>query len=445
MKDYTGYDKQNVVVLGYGRSGKSAVNALVRLGANVTLTTNEVFSDEDAKQTLSAWGVEIVDGHHPINLLNDTTLIVKNPGIPYTIPFLVEARDRGIPIITEVEIAHHISEAPIYALTGTNGKTTCTYLLGEILENDGNNPILCGNIGYPATDAAMEADSKNNLIMEMSSFQLLGTIDFRPNIAVITNIYEAHLDYHGSKADYQAAKLRIFQNMTDSDLLIFNYKQKELLKDMEINCKVQYFDLHEETDAYSDGEYLIVHGEKIIKVSDIVLKGNHNIENILATLLVAKAHGVSNEAIVKTLRVFGGIPHRLEPLGTLNGVSYYNDSKATNNLATTFALESFSNPIIWIAGGLDRGQSLSELKPYLKHVKAIITFGETKDKFKSLADEAKIPIELTQNPNTAVDLAAKLALQGDTVLFSPACASWDQYKDYERRGDHFKEGFHKLV
>ena len=152
MKDYTGYDKQNVVVLGYGRSGKSAVNALVRLGANVTLTTNEVFSDEDAKQTLSAWGVEIVDGHHPINLLNDTTLIVKNPGIPYTIPFLVEARDRGIPIITEVEIAHHISEAPIYALTGTNGKTTCTYLLGEILENDGNNPILCGNIGYPATD-----------------------------------------------------------------------------------------------------------------------------------------------------------------------------------------------------------------------------------------------------------------------------------------------------
>ena len=344
-----------------------------------------------------------------------------------------------------MEIAHHISEAPIYALTGTNGKTTCTYLLGEILENDGNNPILCGNIGYPATDAAMEADSKNNLIMEMSSFQLLGTIDFRPNIAVITNIYEAHLDYHGSKADYQAAKLRIFQNMTASDLLIFNYKQKELLKDMENNTKVQYFELHEEKDAYSDGENLIVHGEKIIKVSDIVLKGNHNIENILATLLVAKAHGVSNEAIVQTLRVFGGIPHRLEPLGTVNGVSYYNDSKATNNLATTFALESFSNPIIWIAGGLDRGQSLSELKPYLKHVKAIITFGETKDKFKSLADASKIPVEITQNPNTAVDLAAKLALPGDTVLFSPACASWDQYKDYERRGDHFKEGFHKLV
>src|SRR5690625_4562731 len=198
MKDYTGYDKQNVIVLGYGRSGKSAVNALFNLGANVTLTTNEVFSDEETAQKLNAWGVEIVDGHHPANLLNRADLIVKNPGIPYTIPFLQEAETRNIPVITEVEIAHHLSEAPIYALTGTNGKTTCTHLLGEMFEQNNEHPILCGNIGYPATDAAMEAADNDSLIMELSSFQLMGIREFRPNIAVVTNIYEAHLDYHGS-------------------------------------------------------------------------------------------------------------------------------------------------------------------------------------------------------------------------------------------------------
>lgn len=444
MKDYKGFENKNVVVLGYGKSGKSAVNALVSLGAHVTLTTNEVFSDEESEQKLTGWGVEIVDGHHPVHLLNDAELIVKNPGIPYTIPFLVEAKNRNIPIITEVEIAHLLTEAPIYALTGTNGKTTCTHLLGEMLENGGSSPILCGNIGYPATDAAMEATTEDTLVMELSSFQLLGTETFRPNIAVITNIYEAHLDYHGSKEEYKKAKLRIFEHMNEDDLLIFNQQQKELLNEKDITCQVQYFDINKKADAYSDGEYLIVHDKKIIAIDELVLKGNHNIENILATLLVAKAHGVSDEAVVKTLKTFGGIPHRLERLGMVDGVTYYNDSKATNNLATSFALQSFTTPVIWIAGGLDRGQSLEDLKAFTTHVKEVITFGETKDKFIELANEAGIQVETTENPFTAVAIANDHADSGDTVLFSPACASWDQYKDYERRGNHYKEGFSKL-
>ncbi|WP_166626478.1 UDP-N-acetylmuramoyl-L-alanine--D-glutamate ligase [Jeotgalicoccus sp. S0W5] len=444
MKDYKGFENKSVIVLGYGKSGKSAVNALVTLGANVTLTTNEVFSDEESEQKMNGWGVEIVDGHHPIHLLNDADFIVKNPGIPYSIPFLVEATERNIPIVTEVEIAHLLSEAPIYALTGTNGKTTCTHLLGEMLENGGSHPILCGNIGYPATDAAMEATPDDTLVMELSSFQLLGTETFRPNIAVITNIYEAHLDYHGSKEEYKKAKLRIFENMTADDLLIFNNNQKELLEGQDISCQVQYFDIKNKADAYSDGEYLIVHDEKIMPIDELVLKGNHNIENILATLLVAKAHGVSDEAIIKTLQSFGGIPHRLERLGTVNDVTYYNDSKATNNLATSFGLQSFTTPVIWIAGGLDRGQSLEDLKPFTAHVKEIITFGETQRKFVELANELGIQVETTINPNSAIALAQAHAVAGDTVLFSPACASWDQYKDYERRGDHFKEGFSQL-
>lgn len=444
MKPFSGYKNKNVIVLGYGRSGKSAVNALVSLGANVTLTTNEVFSDDEAEQKYHAWGVEIVDGHHPSNLLNRADLIVKNPGIPYSIPFLKEAEERSIPIITEVEIAHHLSEAPIYALTGTNGKTTCTHLLGEMLEQNGDSPVLCGNIGYPATDAAMEASADDTLLMELSSFQLMGIGEFRPNIAVITNIYEAHLDYHGSVEEYRHAKLEIFKNMTEQDLLIFNKKQAYMLDGLDIKCRIQFFDADKEADAYVQDGNFIVHGEAVMPVKDVVLKGAHNIENILATLLVAAAHGVDKEAVKRTLSVFSGISHRLERLGAVDDVIYYNDSKATNNLATTFALKSFDTPVIWLAGGLDRGQSLDELMQYAGHVKRIVTFGETAPKFEALARKLNIPSETTENPYTGIELAQRQAVSGDTVLFSPACASWDQYKDYERRGDHFKEGFAKL-
>src|SRR5699024_4355504 len=174
MKPFSGYENKNIIVLGYGRSGKSAVNALVSLGANVTLTTNEVFSDEEAEQKYKAWGVEVVDGHHRGNRLNDADLMVKNQGIPCRIPVLIAAAASKIPIGRDVEIAHQLSEAPIYALTGTNGKTTCTHLLGEMLEHGGSSPILCGNIGYPATAAAMEATRDDTLLMELSSFQLMG-------------------------------------------------------------------------------------------------------------------------------------------------------------------------------------------------------------------------------------------------------------------------------
>lgn len=444
MKEFTGYENKNVIVLGYGRSGKSAVNALVRLNANVTLTTNEVFSDQSAEQQYNAWGVEIVDGHHPVNLLNRADLIVKNPGIPYSIPFLKEAVDREIPIVTEVEIAHHLSEAPIYAITGTNGKTTCTHLLGEMLEKNGDTPILCGNIGYPATDASLEAGKEDTLLMELSSFQLMGIEEFRPNIAVVTNIYEAHLDFHGSIEEYRHAKLEIIKNMTADDLLIFNKKQKHMLDGLNIKCRVEYFDTAGAADAYTENGNFIVHGENIMAVNDVVLKGEHNVENILATLLAAKAHGVSTDAIRRTLQTFSGISHRLERLGLVDDVAYYNDSKATNNLATSFALKSFDTPVIWIAGGLDRGQSLDELTNYAKNVKRLITFGETADKFTSLAKHLGVPVDVTENPYTAAALARTFSEAGDTVLFSPACASWDQYKDYEQRGDHFKEGFAKL-
>ncbi|GAB3069515.1 UDP-N-acetylmuramoyl-L-alanine--D-glutamate ligase [Salinicoccus sesuvii] len=437
------FENKNVVVLGYGRSGRSAVSALVSLGAVVTLTTNEIIADEKVRQTMKGWGVDIVDGHHPTSLLNDAELIVKNPGIPYTIPFLETAADRDIPIITEVELAYHMTDAPIIGITGTNGKTTVTHLIGEMLERSGLSPILCGNIGYPASEAAAEATKDDILVMELSSFQLMGVKDFRPDTAVFTNIYEAHIDYHGSRESYVQAKMNLLSNMDRHQTVVFNGMQRDMLEDTS-NLHVQYFSTLENADAFINEGVITYEGKPLIHVDQVKLKGAHNHENILAALLAAKRHGATDEAVKETLLNFGSIPHRMEHLGEYGDVAYYNDSKATNNLATTFALKSFDEDVIWIAGGLDRGQSLDALASHMKNVRMIITFGETKEKFQALAQVTKKAVLVSENPYEAVQLAARQALPGEVVLFSPACASWDQYKDYEARGDHFKEGFSML-
>lgn len=441
MKKFDGFKNKRIIVLGYGRSGRSAVSVLVSLGADVVLTTNEVLADERVRQTMKGWGVEIVDGHHPTSLLNDAELIVKNPGIHYEIEFLQEAVKRGIPVITEVEIAGHISEAPIIGITGTNGKTTVTHLIGEMLDRSGLTSILCGNIGYPASTAAKEADEDTILVMELSSFQLMGVMDFRPDTAVITNIYEAHLDYHGTVEAYEAAKLHLLKNMDEADKLIFNGMQKDKLEKLDHAINTEYFSVEGEASACIKEGMITYKSAPLVHVDDVKLMGGHNHENILAAVTAAKTHGATDEAIIETLKNFGGIPHRMEYLGMHKGASYYNDSKATNNLATSFALKTFKTPVIWIAGGLDRGQSLEELIPQMDRVRTIITFGETKDKFTRLAEKTHKEIMTAENPYDAIQLAGDISEPEDTVLFSPACASWDQYKDYEARGDHFKEGF----
>ncbi|CAD2077058.1 UDP-N-acetylmuramoyl-L-alanine--D-glutamate ligase [Phocicoccus pinnipedialis] len=437
------YKDKNIIVLGYGRSGRSAVNALNKLGARVTLTTNENLVDDVVLEELRKQTVQIVDGHHPSHLLNDADLIVKNPGIPYRIPFLQEALERKVPIITEVELAYELRKKDIIGITGTNGKTTVTTLIGEMLTDDIHHPILCGNIGYPAAEAVLNNDDED-LVMELSSFQLMGIIDFKPSIAVITNIYDAHLDYHTDATEYRNAKLNLLKNMKERDVVIFNYAQRDILNAVNCPSEIKYFSIEERTDAYVEAGKVYVNGKYVIDVDDIVLKGPHNLENILASLLVADEKGVPMEHITNVLTTFKGIEHRLEFVGDKNGVKYYNDSKATNALATTFALRSFERDTIWIAGGLDRGQDFIELTPYLEHVKYAIVFGETKHKLAQFLSAHKIQTVETENPNTAVKIADELSNEGDVVLFSPACASWDQYTDFETRGNHFKEGFDAL-
>jgi UDP-N-acetylmuramoylalanine--D-glutamate ligase len=437
------YKDRKVIVLGYGRSGKSAVSMMLHLGADVTLTTNEVFADEEARKTLERRGVEIVDGHHPSSLLNDADLIIKNPGIPYTIEFIKEAKKRGVPIITEVELTGALTEAPVIGITGTNGKTTVTHLIGEMLKNDGKKPILCGNIGYPASEAAYEAASDNILVMELSSFQLMGVDDFKPDVALFTNIYEAHLDYHSDKQEYVEAKLSLMKNLDAEDTVIFNGAQKDMLAKQEVRAEVKFFN-DSNSEAYIRDASIYWKDEPLIGLEEVLLKGSHNHENIIAAIMAADEFGVGKDAVIKTLKEFGGIPHRMEYLGSVNGVKYYNDSKATNNLATSFALRSFEVPTVWIAGGLDRGQTFDELKQYAAHVKHLVAYGETKEKLTDWARTLNVEATTAGDPYEAAGIAAGIAAPGEVVLFSPACASWDQYKDYEARGDHFKEGFHKI-
>ena len=438
------YKDKKVIVLGYGRSGRSAVNTMIRFGANVVLTTNEIFADESIRQLLKGQGVEIVDGHHPVSLLNDAELIIKNPGIPYTIDFIQEAQRRGIPIITEVELTKYITDAGIIGITGTNGKTTVTHLIGEMMTNDNKKPILCGNIGYPASEAAFEADEDSVLVMELSSFQMMGVKHFKPDVAVLTNIYEAHMDYHSSREEYVNAKLSLLDNLDASDLIVFNAQQKSFLDTYDGPAEIKYFTGEGRADAYIEDGYICFENTKLMNIDNVLLRGSHNYENILAAIIAVKQFGVSDSAIVKTLKAFGGIPHRMEYLGIIDGVKYYNDSKATNNLATSFALDSFRVPTVWIAGGLDRGQPFDDLKKHVEHVKHLITYGETAERLTEFAKIENIEVSLAENPYHAVLAAKELANAGEIVLFSPACASWDQYKDYEARGDHYKEGFHKI-
>lgn len=293
---------KNVCVLGFGRSGKSAIDVLLTLGANITLTTNEIIADEDARRRLINDDVEIVDGHHPLSILNDTDLIVKNPGIPFSIPFLEEAVVRDIPIITEVDLAGMITKCPIIGITGTNGKTTVTHLIGEFLLAAGKRPILCGNIGYPASQAALEATEDDVLVIELSSFQLLSLRDLKVDVAVFTNIYEAHLDYHKTLDNYQHAKLNLLNHLKDDHLVVFYEGQKSMLAPNVTDQHVKYFSVESlDGDLYLDNDEIKYKGATLIKLDDVLLQGVHNLENIFAAILAAKYFNVSDAAIHEVL------------------------------------------------------------------------------------------------------------------------------------------------
>ncbi|AMG49966.1 UDP-N-acetylmuramoyl-L-alanine--D-glutamate ligase [Enterococcus gallinarum] len=444
MKKITTYQNKKVLVLGLARSGFSAAKLLHDLGALVTVNDGKPFAENPEAQDLLALGVKVITGSHPIELLDEGfSLVVKNPGIPYSQPLVQKALEKKIPVITEVELAYQISEAPIIGITGTNGKTTTTTMIANVLNAgmEKGQALLSGNIGFPASSVAQTAKPEDRLVMELSSFQLMGIDTLRPKIAVITNIYEAHIDYHGSRPEYVLAKWRLQQRMTADDYLVINWNQPELeALSAKSKAKIIPFSTKEKVaGAYMLDGVLYYKEEAIMAAEELGVPGAHNIENALAAIAVGKLCNMPNEAIKQALQTFTGVPHRTQYVTTINQVKFFNDSKATNILATEMALGGFDNEkLVLLAGGLDRGNSFDELVPALKGLKAIVVFGETKEKLASAAQAAGVKtIEMTDNVETAVPVAFSLSAAGDTILLSPANASWDQYPNFEVRGDKF--------
>ena len=449
MKETEKYLEKKALVLGLAKSGVTAASLLHKLGAFVTVNDMKPLSENPEAQGLLEQGIKVICGSHPIELLDEGfEVIVKNPGIPYSNPLVKGALEKGIPVITEVELAYQISEAPFLGITGTNGKTTTTTLIFEMMKAGEKSPLIAGNIGTVASGVAEKATSKDTIVIELSSFQLMGIEEFRPEISIVTNLYDAHLDYHSSKQEYAEAKAAIARNQTASDFMIFNADQVDV-KNMTKKTKAELVpfstEVKHENGAYVEDGAVYFRGEKVIDVTDIALPGKHNLENVLAAISAVKLKGVSNEAIQTVLTTFGGVEHRLQFVAAIEKRKFYNDSKATNILAASKALTSFTEPVILLAGGLDRGNEFDDLKPAMKHVKAVITFGETAEKIERIAKELGITnIKRVDNVVKAVPVAFDLSDEGDCILLSPACASWDQYKTFEQRGDMFMEAVHKL-
>ncbi|WP_226644084.1 UDP-N-acetylmuramoyl-L-alanine--D-glutamate ligase [Mesobacillus subterraneus] len=449
MKTIKTYQHKKILVLGLAKSGVSAAALLHKLGAFVTVNDSKPLDENPEAQGLLEQGIKVVCGSHPIELMDEGfELVVKNPGIPYFNPMIQKAIEKEIPIITEVELAYQISEAPLVGITGTNGKTTTTTLIFEMLETGDKHPLIAGNIGTVASGVAQEATSENTIVIELSSFQLMGIDQFKPRIAIITNLYDAHLDYHGTRKEYIGAKALITKNQTEEDFLIVNADQEEVME-IARNSRAQIVPFSTkkvlETGAYVKDGWVCFNGEKIIEAKDIVLPGKHNLENILSAVAATLLSGADKGAIHKVLTTFAGVRHRLQYVDTIDERKFYNDSKATNILATENALAAFEAPIVLLAGGLDRGNAFDELIPALKNVKTLITFGETAEKVGQAGRDAGIKTILrADNVEKAVPVAFEHSEPGDVILLSPACASWDQYKTFEVRGDMFIEAVHKL-
>lgn len=448
------YQGKNVLVLGLAKSGYQAAKLLHTLGAEVTVNDAKELENDNEAQELQTLGIKVISGGHPANLMEDSfDLVVKNPGIPYDNPVIQKALKQKLPVITEVEVAASVMEASIIGVTGTNGKTTTTSIIHEMLNQKrvSGSAYAIGNIGVPASQLALSLKSDDDAVIELSSFQLMGTPTLKPNIAVLTNLYSAHLDYHGSQEAYEEAKMNIMRNQTSEDVTIYNKDQSHLERLVKENSNAQLL-------PFSRKEYLengtsvkegniYFKGEVVAKVSDIFIQGFHNLENMLAAISVAKLKGVSNEIIQEVMRQFHGVKHRTQFIGEYKGRIFYNDSKATNIEATENALAGFDQPVILLAGGLDRGNSFDSLLPDLKeHVKALITFGETADLMVEVAKKAGITqIKKVEDVTEAVPAAYAMSAVDDIILLSPAAASWDQYDNFEIRGDIFIEAVHNLI
>ena len=441
---------KRIAVLGAARSGVAASKLLKKTGAQVFLSEHENISPGNARRLEEA-EIAYEDGGHSQRVL-EADYIVVSPGVPSTIPVLQEAAGANIPVYSEVEAASWYCDAPIVAITGSNGKTTTTSLAGYIFERSGRKTFTAGNIGNAFSDIALEATPEDVVVLEVSSFQLDHVDTFRPRVSILLNITPDHLDRYDHRFEnYAASKFRIFERQEAGDTLIYNIDDPVVragIENAESLHHVKTLGISQQQEL-RDGAFLresdivirLNHEEEILmRKEDLALQGPHNVYNSLAAAMAARVMEIPSMTVRESLSSFEGVPHRLEFVREIDGVRYINDSKATNVNAVWYALESFSDKIILIAGGRDKGNDYSSLRALVKQkVRMLIALGESAEKVETELGPYAGQHMAVSSMEKAVQAAHLLAHSGEVVLMSPACASFDMFENYEHRGDVFRE------
>ena len=443
---------KRLVVLGGGESGVGTAILAKKENFDVFLSDMGQIKDK-YKQLLEEHGIAYEEGQHTEELILNADEVMKSPGIPKKSALIQKLEAKGISIISEIEFASRYTDAKIIAITGSNGKTTTTSLMFHILKQAGLNVGLGGNIGKSFAKSVAE-DNFDYYVLEVSSFQLDDIkTDFKPYVAILLNITPDHLDQYNYQFDlYAKAKFRITENQDENDYFIYNLddpKTMEMIDKIDIRAHRKPFTMMDATnEAYANNELFRVNdsnGDFTMLVNDLGLIGKHNVSNSLAAAVAAKIIDINNEELKKSLSDFKSVEHRLEPVLTIGGIDFINDSKATNVNATYFALESMTKPVVWIVGGTDKGNDYNEVLPFVKKkVKAIVCLGVDNAKIVDFFSPYIDTIVETNTMKDCVEQSYKLATKGETVLLSPACASFDLFKGYEDRGDQFKENVRKL-
>jgi len=441
--------KKKVLVFGSGISGIGAAKLLEEHQAEVVLYDgNEKLKEEDLRRKLGEESkAGIVIGVCPRELIDTLDMVILSPGVPTDLPIVNAMREKGIRIIGEIELAYQLGKGSVLAITGTNGKTTTTTLLGEIMKNYQDNVYVVGNIGNPYTTVASEMNDDTIVVAEMSSFQLETIEEFCPRVSAILNFTPDHLNRHHTMEAYVNAKKNIARNQTEEDYCILNYED-ELTREFGNNVKAQvlYFSSQRKLEKgiyLEDGNIIYHNGEpvKVCHVSDLQLLGTHNYENVMAAVAMAAVYGVPMDVIRESIQAFKGVEHRIEYVTEKNGVAYYNDSKGTNPDAAIKGIQAMNRPTVLLGGGYDKDSVYTEwIESFDGKVKKLILLGATKEKIAKDADACGFKDYVFADTfEEAVLMAAKTAEPGDAVLLSPACASWDMFPSYEVRGEKFKE------
>ncbi|MBT8399954.1 MAG: UDP-N-acetylmuramoyl-L-alanine--D-glutamate ligase [Rhodothermia bacterium] len=442
-------DAQQVTVLGAGKSGRGAAALLARMGTRVFVSDGSEM-DEVTRTLLRSLDIPFEEGGHSHRVL-EADCIVTSPGIPSSSSVIQSALERSVPVISEIELAYAVCRGPIIAVTGSNGKTTTTSLLGHVFEVAGRPAHVAGNIGRAFSEIADSVRPEEFVILEVSSFQLDHVRSFRPKVSVLLNITPDHLDRYGQNFEaYAASKYRIFENQREGDFVVYNADDaivatgvSRIHPELGVTSLAVSLEAPVDRGGYLSDDQLIMNPlgaeERLMQVNEVALRGRHNLYNSLAAAVAARATEIRSELIRESLSTFEGVPHRLELVREVDGVKYVNDSKATNVNSLWYALESFPEPVVLIAGGRDKGNEYDPVKELVREkVAVLIAIGESAGKVhEELGDLAGESIS-AKSLEEALEFARLLAKPGSVVLLSPACASFDMFDDYVDRGDTFR-------